>query len=148
MFILFMQIPPVLLDVSCASLCHEASVTAEIRGYISKHSRRRLSHHSSPSSLRAAIKLFLPPFTRCWISCEPTCAWRCSGSGGSPMWTVSTCTAFLTASSTGFSGVTARACGAASPTAGSRVTRSKATPRSNPSRRRFSAKQRRLQTCS
>lgn len=34
------------------------------------------------------------------------------------MWTVSTCTAFLIASSTGCSGVTARACGAVSPTTG------------------------------
>lgn len=34
------------------------------------------------------------------------------------MWTVSTCTAFLIASSTGCSGVTARACGAVSLTMG------------------------------
>lgn len=102
-------------------------------------SRHRLYHQSSPSSLRVPFKLFFPPFTRCWILCEPTCARRCSGSGGSPMWTVSTCTTFLTASSTGCSGVTARAYGAASPTAGSKV-----TLRSNPSRRVFIAKKRRL----
>lgn len=34
------------------------------------------------------------------------------------MWTASTCTAFLIASSTGCSGVTAKACGAVSPTPG------------------------------
>lgn len=61
---------------------------------------------------------FLPPSCRCWTLCESTCARRCSGSGGSQMWTVCTCTASLIASSPGCSGVTARACGAVSPTTG------------------------------
>lgn len=111
------------------SLCHVAATTAYFTAEIQQRaafrcemhindSHIRLYHHSFPSLLRVWFKRFLPPFCRCWISCAPTCAQRCSGSGGSLMWTVSTCTTFLIASSTGCSGVTARACGAASPTAG------------------------------
>lgn len=123
-FILFMQIPPVWL-MSRVPLCHAASANAEIEFKTRMISNARCAmmtnnviainfHHYYAFNSRP----FLPPSCRCWISCGPTCAWRCSGSGGSPMWTVSTCTAFSIASSTGCSGVTARACGAVSPTTG------------------------------